>query len=358
LSLNKLWSEAVRRFYFFKYNVQPFRLSLFLAHTHKRLASTLGYRRGFRIIDLAITYRCNQLCAHCSAQPLAKEAPTLTLSDYARIVEDAQSLDLLSWNITGGEPLLTDWLEDLIPVLRPQTHYISVQTNCTLLTAERARRLKELGVNCITTSIDSSFPEEHNSFRGMAGAYNKTLAGIRIARKAGLQVLVGGTVTHKNLRSQDLERLIQKINQEGAIFLYNLAVPCGKWSNNLDMVLRDDDRQYLQSLLTRFPRSSTDHEVGRNAIGCPAGMEKVYITPYGEVIPCPFIHVSFGNVKETPLPAIIQRMRTVPYFAEYQKICLAAEDPRFNEAVIAPIAEHKGSCPVWYEKIFGAHEND
>jgi MoaA/NifB/PqqE/SkfB family radical SAM enzyme len=358
LSLKKLRSEALRSFYFFKYNVQPFRLSLILAHTYKRLTSKLGSRQGFRIIDLAITYRCNQLCAHCSAQPLAKKAPPLTLSDYAKIVEDAQTLDLLSWNITGGEPLLVDWLEDLIPLLRPQTHYISVQTNCTLLTEARARRLKELGVNCITTSLDSSIPEEHNSFRGMTGAYHKTLEGIRVARKVGLQVLVGGTVTHKNLRSRDLARLIETVNREGAIFLYNLAVPCGKWSNNLDIVLRDDDRQYLQNLLARYPRSSTDHEVGRNAIGCPAGMEKVYITPYGEVIPCPFIHVSFGNVKETPLPAIIQRMRTVPYFSEYQKICLAAEDPRFNEEVIARLAEQKGNCPVWYEKIFGADRHD
>ncbi len=36
--------------------------------------------------------------------------------------------------------------------------------------------------------------------------------------------------------------------------------------------------------------------MGRNKIGCPAGMEKIYITPYGDVIPCPFIHIGFGNI--------------------------------------------------------------
>ena len=349
--------ELKRQFHYLRYNLKPFRFRLILTHTLKRLSSALGKQRGFRIIDLAITYRCNQFCQHCSAHPLIQDAPTLTLEEYRRIAAEAETLDLLSWNITGGEALLVDWLEDLIPILKPEIHYISVQSNCMALSEKRARRLAKLGVNCITTSLDSVHPEEHDTFRGVAGAYQKTLEGISNARRAGMQVLVGGTVTHQNIRSQDLRRLIEKANDEGAIFLYNLAVPCGKWTTNSDVILRGHDREYLRQLLARYPKSSTDHEVGRNAIGCPAGMEKMYITPYGDVIPCPFIHVRFGNVKEASLPEIVKRMRSVSFFSQYQKVCIAAEDTQFHTQVLQRVAQQEGGCPVWYKNIFGEQEN-
>jgi len=266
-------------------------------------------------------------------------------------VEDAdQHLDVLSWNITGGEPLLTDILWDLLPALKPQTHYISVQTNATLLTEQRAQRLAKLGVNCITTSLDSNDPQEHNTFRGMKSAYEKTLQGLENAKRAGMQILVAGVITHQNLRTPELRQLIKKANDIGAIFLYNLAVPCGRWVDETDMILRGDDRQYLKQLMVDFPLSSTDHEPGRNAIGCPAGMEKIYITAFGDVIPCPFIHISFGNVQEEALHTIVDKMQKVDFFSQYQPVCIAAEDPEMHK-VFRQMNQFK-QLPVKHTDIF------
>jgi MoaA/NifB/PqqE/SkfB family radical SAM enzyme len=350
--MSRMWSNFQRKLHFAKYNLMPFRPSLIASHMTKRLASKLGLQQGFRIIDLALTYRCNLKCKHCSALVLEQDKQPLNLEDYQRIVKEAEQLGILSWNITGGEPLLIKWLDELIPILKPKKHYISVQTNCLLLTEKRAKQLASLGINCITTSIDSSDPDEHNKFRGSRYAYEKTFQGIANAQKAGMQTLIGGTVTHQNLRSDGLKRLIEQANQVGAIFLFNLAVPCGSWKGKYDMILQGDDREYLQYLMDIYPRTSTDHEVGRNAVGCPAGMEKIYITPYGEVIPCPFIHVSFGNVRHTPLPEIISKMRKVPYFGKYQPICIAAEDREFHKQVIDKVYDLDLPLPVPHTEIF------
>jgi len=282
----------------------------------------------------------------------------LTLEDYREIVRQGQVLDVLSWNITGGEPLLIEWLDDLISILKPARHYISLQTNCVNLSGKRAKELARAGVNCITTSIDSIDAEEHDRFRGKENAFQKTFNGILNAKWAGIQVLVGGTVTHQNLRSRELERLIAAVNRAGAIFLFNLAVPCGNWKGQNDLMLRGDDREYLRTLMEKYPLSSTDHEVGRNAIGCPAGMEKIYITPYGDVVPCPFIHITFGNVREESLEYIVARMQKIEWFNHYQNVCIAAEDARFHRTVLDKIHSLPGPHPVPYNLIFPATPSD
>jgi MoaA/NifB/PqqE/SkfB family radical SAM enzyme len=349
----ELWPSIKRSFYFAKYNLMPFRWSMVTSHAFRRTKSKLKLKSGYRIIDLSLTYDCNLKCSHCSAFTLKKKSPQLGLEDYRAIVGEAENLDNLSWNITGGEPLLVDWIDELIPILNPEKHYISVQTNAILLDEYRAKKLSNLGVNCITTSIDSIDPFEHNNFRGMPEAYEKTFIGLENARNAGMQILIGGIVTHQNLRSKKLIDLIEKANEVGAIFLFNLAVPCGKWSGANDMILRGDDRDYLIGLMNKYPKSTTDHEVGRNAVGCPAGIEKCYITPYGNVLPCPFIHISFGNVTKEPLSGIVKRMQRFAHFNHYQDICIAAEDREFHKNVFSKIYEAEQRLPVDYKEIYG-----
>ncbi len=346
-------SGIYRKLIFIYYALKPFRAGMVINQFVRRLLSLFSVESGFRIIDLSIGYKCNLKCDHCSATGLEHDAPSLTLNDYRRIVREAEGLGNLSWNITGGEPLMVDWLDDLIQILNPSKNYISLQTNCMLLTRKRAVALKNAGVNCITTSLDSHDPETHNRFRGNPLSYEKVISGIRYAKEAGMQVLVGGTVTHDNIKSPELKLLIEMVNSLGAMFLFNLAVPCGSWQNNHDIIITAKDRLYLQKLLRRYPASSTDHEPGRNSVGCPAGMEKIYITPGGDVLPCPFIHVSFGNVREVPLSEIVQKMRRVPQFGSYPEICVAAEDPFFHKDVFPVIAESQtGQGAVPCEAVF------
>jgi len=60
----------------------------------------------------------------------------------------------------------------------------------------------------------------------------------------------------------------------------------------------------------------------------------VSITKYGDVMPCPYIHVSLGNFFEEPLKAIIERGLRIKYFGEYVDTCLVAEDRNFIDKYI------------------------
>ncbi len=354
----KFISNLKRQYHFSRYQLRPFRPALAARQIAKRAISKMGGKQGFRIIDVALSYQCDLKCEHCSAMIMKQEkdkqcVPSLELDDYRKLVQDAKELDNLSWNITGGEPLLVPWLDELITIMEPKRHYVSIQSNCTYMDAKRAKELAKLGVNCVTTSLDSSIPEEHNAFRGADYSYDRVMSGLRNCREAGMSVLIGMTVTHQNLRTQETKDLIETANAQGAVVVLNSAVPCGRWKGNAEMVIRGDDLEYLKQLKQQYPMTTTDREVGRNKIGCPAGMEKIYVTPYGDVTPCPFIHIGFGNVKDMSLKDIVGRMRQVPHFSKYQDHCVAAEDPDFQKDVMQKIYTLDEQAPVSHQSIYG-----
>ncbi len=74
---------------------------------------------------------------------------------------------------------------------------------------------------------------------------------------------------------------------------------------------------------------------------------------HGDVLPCPFIHVSFGNVRNALLSDIVTKMRRVPQFGTYPDICVAAEDCYFHDEVFPAIEKYqKGTGPVPCEDVF------
>lgn len=69
-------------------------------------------------------------------------------------------------------------------------------------------------------------------------------------------------------------------------------------------------------------------------IGCPAGFGKVHVAPYGDVTGCSMMPVSFGNVREESLPAIVARMRKFKPFAERSSTCIVAVDDEFIQEYV------------------------
>ena len=63
-------------------------------------------------------------------------------------------------------------------------------------------------------------------------------------------------------------------------------------------------------------------------IGCNAG-NILYITPWGDVLPCPFIHIKLGNIYEQSLPEIVDYTFSIPEFSGFSDKCLAGEDREF-----------------------------
>lgn len=306
-----------------------------------------------RYVDVALGYSCNLRCQHCSAAKFSRtNEGRLTVQEYQKLAQECLDMGVVTVGITGGEPTLYPELDDVIQAFQPKKTMISLVTNATLLNEERILKYKKAGVDIICTSVDSAVAQEHDAFRGVAGAYDRTFNAIHLAQKHGLKVVIVTTVSHENIHSDNLQALIALTAQMKILLIFSLACPAGRWSQEDEKILlTKEDIIYMNQLFLKHPHLRRDFESNWFTPGCGAGNEKLYFTSYGDVIPCPFIHISFGNVKTTPLKTIHDRLLRIPQFKGYPPQCLSGEDMTFSKKYVIP-ANTQEKIPVDYKQIF------
>jgi len=309
-------------------------------------------RPPLRYVDFAIDFACNLRCQHCFATALQNgKRRRMRVEDYARVAEEAMALGSVNFSFQGGEPLLFDGLPDIIRACQPARNVISVTTNGTLLTRERTSELRRLGVDILTISLDSAIPEEHDRFRGISGTFEKTMSGIRFALEAGLRVTLGTVVTHQTLKSEGITGLIEMARHLNVILMIIFPAPAGRWTANDEMFLTAEDLAYVDQLTKGSSLIRTDFQANFGPMGCGAVKEILYLTPYGDVLPCPFMHISFGNVLEEPLVAIRRRALENPYLSDYYQKCLVSTDPEFIEKYLSKTFGAK-ELPLRWDQVF------
>ena len=142
-----------------------------------------------------VTSRCNLTCEHCyAATGECREVCELDTTEAKTLLDGLADFGCPVVLFSGGEPLLRPDLPELV------THAVSrglravVSSNGTLLDDAMARRLKLAGTTYVGISVDGR-PEAHDRFRGLPGAFARTLDGIRACKAAGLKVGLRHTIT-------------------------------------------------------------------------------------------------------------------------------------------------------------------
>lgn len=340
----------------FRYAFRPRKPQLVLRLAGAVARSYVLHRPPLRYVDMALDFACNLRCEHCFATALKSPGrPKMQLSDYARVAEECMALGAVNFSFQGGEPLLFDRLGEVIQVCQPQRNVISVTTNGTLLTQERVAELKGMGVDILTVSLDSAIPEEHDRFRGVSGAHRETMSGISRALREGLRVTLGTVVTHQTLRSEGIRELVELAQRLRVLLYLIFPVPAGRWADNTEVSLTCDDLAYIDQLTRRSAYIRTDFEANLGGYGCGAAKEILYLTPYGDVLACPFLHISFGNVLEEPVEDIRSRALQIPYFAHYHQSCLASTDTAFIEHHLSKTL-NADQLPLSWETAFPGDE--
>jgi MoaA/NifB/PqqE/SkfB family radical SAM enzyme len=335
----------------FKYAFRPHKPIMMMRLVSAFFKILVLKKQPLRYVDFNITDKCNLLCQHCFATAFKQtDRPKMQIDDYRRVMKEANKLGAVNFSFQGGEPLLYPQLEEIIKSAAPYKNVISVTTNGTLLTPERAKRLKKIGVDIFTISLDSINPEEHDSFRNKKGTYEKTLKGIESALESGCNVTIGSVLSHQNIRSEGIEKLFEWATKKRLTLCLSLAVPIGEWAGNSDVLLTDEDMAYLETMRKKYPFVRTDFEANYVKWGCGAIKEILYVTPYGDVLPCPYIHISFGNIFEQSLEDIRNIALENEYFKDYWQKCLCAMDREFIDKVLNNVTQSH-ILPAKYKDI-------
>jgi 12,18-didecarboxysiroheme deacetylase len=145
-----------------------------------------------------VTRRCNLKCVHCySNSQNVQYSDELDTDEGKRLISDLASFGCPVILFSGGEPLMRKDLPELIQFAVDKGMRAVISTNGTLITEEKARIFRKTGLSYVGVSIDGT-RETHDRFRGVSGAYDASLRGIRNCQEAGIKVGLRFTMTKGN----------------------------------------------------------------------------------------------------------------------------------------------------------------
>lgn len=264
--------------------------------------------------QIGITSACLQHCEYCYNRNRHGQ-----VMDTAMIKKTAAQLKQLGvvWiGLTGGEPLLNKDIVSITESISPDCAVKLFTTGCTL-TRQKAIDLKNAGLFSVSISLDSASPEEHDRVRNYNGAFEQALRAVDIFKSVGgINVSVSSVLSRDMIREDRVPAFLS--------FLESLEIDeawlsevkpslAAFWDDRL--VITESDRLNLVQLQDRYNASGKmtvnylGHFEGKECFGCNAGNKMVYIDAFGEVSPCVFTPLNFGNVQSGGLPDIISDMR-------------------------------------------------
>ena len=305
------------------------------------------------IIQFQCNYACNFHCAHCSVKRFQgkKDARQFTVADVRDLARQADELGLARFVMTGGEPLILKDFDAFVEAIDPQKFYINCDTNGWFLDKERARHLKSIGVDRIQLSIDSLDPQEHDSFRKAEGSHKRAMEAVEASLDAGLGIFIQTVVSKQRLYSDEFMKFVEYFNKKGITVFVTYAKPVGAWEGNFDILVDKNDLDYFRELEKKHMLCTHLTPAYGLDMGCIGVKGMISVTQYGDVLPCPYIHVSIGNVFKEPLKDIIQRGLGIKFFGEHVDTCLIAEDKEFIKKYIAGRVYGK-PLPVACSEVF------
>lgn len=272
---------------------------------------------------LAISRKCVYRCRHCYERPNIASEETVPLDAWKRTVRDLQNMGTSIIVFSGGEPMLR--YGDLLELVKSGDKTLSefhIHTSGHGVNEDKARALRDAGLEAAAVGLDDVNPERHDALRGYSGAFGEAQGAIRDFRRAGIFVYINLCLTKNLVRSGDLPALMELARDQdvGAIrFLEPVPVGGYQGENRADL-FSDDDRAATTDFFVRINSSRRyarypfiSYEAFFEApdrLGCMMGGHSHFaIDGLGNVIPCVFLPVSFGNIVNEDLPSIFRRMR-------------------------------------------------
>lgn len=319
----------------------------------RQLYKTLSSKNLPNLMSFAVTDQCNADCEHCSFfDGVANDKrEVLTLAQAQKLIGDAQELGVSVINFTGGEPLLRQDLPDIIRSVDKDLSSTILFTNGWFL-ADRVRELHKAGLDGVYVSIDSSDPQKHDAFRRKPGLFDRALKGIREAKAVGLSTGISCCITPESFQSGELTRIIEWARMTGVheVLVYD-AVPTGRMRQRKDLV---GSARWVEDLITSVKPYNEDvrypgilvyaYTTSHRGLGCSCGVNYVYVTPYGDVCPCDFNHMIFGNILKTPLYSIWDKITSLNDFRSSKWGDCKLKDPAWqNKDTVSNVFRVYGS---------------
>jgi radical SAM protein with 4Fe4S-binding SPASM domain len=328
-------------------------------------------------LDLALTYRCNNDCAHCynvehpsrtSMQEASCDSDTLsslppndseelTTAEWKRVIDKAWELGIPHIIFTGGEPTLHADLPELIAHAERNGQITGLNTNARRLSDPNyVVKLVEAGLDHVQITLESSEAEVHDQMVQAKGAFAQTVKGLKNVLASPLYVMTNTTMLRTN--AQTIPATLDYLAETGVPTIgLNALIHAGRGAtvgtglaeSELSALLemaRQKTETHGQRLIWYTPTQYCNFDpmaLDLGVKGCTAALYNMCIEPDGNVLPCQSYYQPLGNLLKDDWNAIWNHKLAVR-LRERQDLpqkCTGC----------ALLAECGGGCPLQFESM-------
>ena len=223
-----------------------------------------NFGRVAKKLRVSVTDRCNMRCMYCMPRGNVRwfnEQDVLDYREISRLVSILANLGIERIRLTGGEPLLRPNLENLIVSLAKLDgiNSISMTTN-GLLFGEKAKKLKDAGLESVNISLDTFRPARFKAITGL-DSINKVIDAINAAENVGLNVKIN-TVVIRGWNDDEIVDFARFARDTGHIVRFIEFMPLdgsGIWQSNLVYTKREMIDQITKNLVGVMPLNNTSN---------------------------------------------------------------------------------------------------
>jgi cyclic pyranopterin phosphate synthase len=311
----------------------------------ERLTDKLG--RPITDLRIAVTDRCNYKCVYCRTGNEGAQYAELPFVDYARMARVFAGLGIEKIRITGGEPLLrrgvVGFVDELSGLRTLDGHPLdlAITTNGHLL-AELVQPLKDAGLRRVTVSMDAVEPERFARITRVSNGFEAVLAGVRAARKAGLEPVKVNCVLLRGFNDDQIVEFGKFARDEGVVVRFIEFMPLEEdrvWSPEIVVTLAEVlERIRTFRPLVEIPHTGSetarryvfDDGVGEIGIIAPVSQpfcghcSRVRVTSDGKIRTCLF------SLFDHDLHAVMRRGGSDEDMAEYIRSVVAQKEARHH----------------------------
>jgi 12,18-didecarboxysiroheme deacetylase len=220
--------------------------------------------------------RCNLRCVHCYSHSRDREYKGELSTGEAKIfIDDIASFGSPVILFSGGEPLMRPDIFELIEYAKGRGMRAVLSTNGTLITAETASKLKELGLSYVGISLDG-LRDTHDRFRCVKGSFDMAMKGLRNCQRAGIKVGLRFTINKRNV--DDIPGIFELVEDENIprICFYHL-VYSGRGSKLVDEDLSADVKRKTVDLIIDRTKALFDRGLKKEVLTVDNHADGVYL---------------------------------------------------------------------------------
>jgi radical SAM protein with 4Fe4S-binding SPASM domain len=260
-------------------------------------------------LDLALTYRCNNDCAHCYNVE-GRDLKELSTGDWKRILDKAWELGIPHIIFTGGEPTMRIDLPELVAHAEKNGQITGLNTNARRLSDPHyVEELVAAGLDHVQITVESGDAEVHDRMVRAKGAFPQTIKGLKNALASRLYVMTNTTMLRTNAHT--IPATLDFLADTGVPTVgLNALIHSGRGSvvgtglaesglTPLLEVARQKTEARGQRLIWYTPTQYCGFDpmaLDLGVKGCTAALYNMCVEPDGGVLPCQSYYHQLGNL--------------------------------------------------------------